>query len=267
MKRLTSTGINIIRRHRTDIVHLHLHDFYELELIISGTAEQNLNGTVYELKPGSVTFMTPIDFHSITPHGELEMVNLTFDESYLTPQMQQMFMNRRENFFFQSDGHTIQSMQTLLELMLQQSEIQDEYSAIYQSHLLDLILYTLARLGATSIRSDNAADSHQIQQSIQYLFRHFREDITLEDVALRSGYTPNYFSKLFHDYSGEKFMDFLIKLRLNYAKMLLISTQLPMSVVAEKSGFGSAYNLYRRMQKACDLSPTQFREQYKSQTK
>ena len=266
MKRLTSTGIDISRKYRSLPVHLHLHDFYELELIISGTGEQNLNGTIYELKPGSVTFMTPIDFHSITPHGELVMINLTFDESYLTPQMQQMFMNRRENFFFQSDSRTTQSLQVLLELMIEQTGIQDEYSIIYQTHLLDLMLFTLARLGVTGTRPSNTADSHQIQQSIQYLFCHFREDITLEEVARCSGYTPNYFSKLFHDHSGEKFMDFLINLRLNYAKMLLISTQLPMSAVAEKSGFGSAYNLYRRMQKACGLSPSQFREQHKAQT-
>jgi len=267
MQRLSSTGINIVRRHRSRIVNLHLHDFYELELIISGTGEQNLNGNVYELSPGSVTFMTPIDFHSITPKGELVMVNLTFDESYLTPQMQQKFMNRRENFFFQGDSHTTQPLQALLEMMLQQADIQDEYSVVCQTHLLDLVLVTLARLGANSIQSDSAADSHQIQQSIHYLFCHFREDITLEEVASRSGYTPNYFSKLFHDHSGEKFMDFLIKLRLNYAKMLLISTQLPMSTVAEKSGFGSTYNLYRRMQKAYGVSPTQFREQHKSQTR
>lgn len=47
MERLTSTGINIVRRHRSRIVNLHLHNFYELELIISGTGEQNLNGTIY----------------------------------------------------------------------------------------------------------------------------------------------------------------------------------------------------------------------------
>lgn len=266
VERLTSKGLKICRRLCSARGKLHLHDFYELEFVVAGSGEQNLNGTIYQLKPGSVSFLTPIDFHSLKSHGDMELVNLTFDESFLTPQMQQFFMNRRDNFFFQGDDNTTHTLRGLLDLMMHESEIEDEYSATFRTHLLDLMLYSLARMGVSNLHADTIASSSQIQQSIQYLFCHFREDISLEDVARHSGYTPNYFSKLFHDYSGEKFVDFLINLRLNYAKMLLISTDLSISVIAEKSGFGSAYNLYRRVQKAFGISPSEFREKHKNNT-
>ena len=100
---------------------------------------------------------------------------------------------------------------------------------------------------------------------MQYLFCHFREDISLAEVAKKSGYTPNYFSTLFRQNTGERFVDFLSNLRLNYAKMLLQSTELSIAEAAERSGFGSESALYRKFRKALGVSPSSFRLQYKQQ--
>ncbi len=232
-------------------VGMHLHTYYELEIVLSGTGEQNLNGTVYPLGSDSVYFLTPIDFHSVTPKGAMEIVNISFDETLLSPQLRLLFMNRRDNYIFPAQ----KTLRYLVELLQEEQSRKDEHSELCCRDLLEVLLYTIARG-----KGREYTGSTQVHRSMQYLFRHFREDISLELVAAQSGYTPNYFSYLFHEITGEKFVDFLGNLRLNYCKMLLLSTDLSITEVAEKSGFGSASAMYRRLYKAIGLSPTEFRQ-------
>ena len=243
--------IRIVKKNLTKPVGMHLHSYYELEMVLSGSGQQNLNGTVYPLGPDSVYFLTPIDFHAVTPQGEMEIVNISFDETLLSPQLRLLFMNRRDNFIFTDRSGALRHTVALLQ---QEQDRHDEYSEICRRDLLEVLLYTVARE-----KGREHTGSMQVHKSMQYLFRHFREDISLETVAAQSGYTPNYFSHLFHEITGEKFVDFLGNLRLNYCKMLLLSTDLSVSEVAEKSGFGSASAMYRRLYKITGLSPTAYR--------
>jgi len=255
----SKTHVSLCRKFVEKPIKLHLHEYYELELVISGTGEQNMNGTVYQLTPGTVSFLTPIDFHSLTPNGSMFIATLAFEEVLLSPRMQQMFMKRRGNYIFQANSQVNETMQTLMELLFQEIQADDSYSVQVRQSLLELLLITVAR--STRDQGREAESGSQMQSSLEYLFCHFREEITLEQVAKQSGYTPNYFSKLFHEFCGERFVDFLTQLRVNYAKMLLLSTDLSVAAIAETSGFGSASNFFRRFRQTCGVSPAQYREQ------
>ena len=243
--------IRIVKRNITKPVTMHLHSYYELEMVLSGTGVQNLNGTIYPIGPDSVYFLTPIDFHSVTPDEKMEIINISFDETLLSPQLRLLFMNRRDNYIFPAR----KTLRYLVELLQDEQERGDEHTQLCCRDLVEVLLYSIAR-----DKGRDYTGSTQVQKSMQYLFRHFREDISLEQVAAQSGYTPNYFSHLFHEITGEKFVDFLGNLRLNYCKMLLLSTDLSISEVAEKSGFGSSSAMYRRLHKATGLSPTEYRQ-------
>ena len=105
----------------------------------------------------------------------------------------------------------------------------------------------------------------KVQDSMRYLFRHFREDISLAQIAEKSGYTPNYFSHLFHDSCGIRFVDFLTRLRLNYARTMLLTSSLSVSQIAQVSGFSSQSNFFRTFRKETGLSPLEYRTRYQSE--
>ena len=252
------THITLTQRTVDYLVKMHLHEFYELEIILDGCGTLNLNGTTYPLSKGSVYFLTPIDFHAVTPNTALEIANLSFDEPALSPQMQQFFMNRRDNFIFLADDAAAESLYTLFSLLSRECQTDDEFGARARKNLLELMLLNIARADRDS--GIVPQDVAHMQNSLQYLFCHFREQITLSQVAAQSGYTPNYFSKLFRDFCGTCFVDFLCQLRLNYAKMLLLSTTLSTTEIAEKSGFGSASSFFRRFAQNCGCTPDSFRK-------
>ncbi len=241
-------------------VPMHLHDYYELEIVLEGQGEQNLNGTVYPISPGCVYFLTPIDFHSITPHGSMRIAHMAVSDAMVSAQMRMLFLNRRDNYLFSQDSGFTQTLQTLFELLLRETQSPDGYTAPIGKNILELMLLTLARAAGNTLQSQVFSAPDQFHRAMQYLFCHFREDVTLSSVARESGYSPNYFSTLFHTITGERFVDFLAKLRLNYARMLLRSTDLPIARIAEKSGFSSVASFHRRFQCAYGCAPGKTRK-------
>lgn len=240
----------------TEPVKMHLHEYYELEVVLSGTGWQNLNGTLYPLVSGSVYFLTPIDFHAVTPEAPMEIANLSFDERIISPEMQLCFLNRRDNLFFQADSLLSGRLLNLFDMLSDECACEDSFSLRMRQNLLETLLITLLRRRE---QTQTQLPNTRIFEAMQYLFCHFRENISLFALAEKCGYTPNYFSKLFRESCGSCFLDFLTNLRLNYAKMLLLSTNLSTSEIAEKSGFGSPSGFFRRFRQCCGCTPEDFR--------
>lgn len=88
---------------------------------------------------------------------------------------------------------------------------------------------------------------------------HFREQITLEQLAGLSGYSPAYFSELFRKVTGQTYKNRLLSLRTGYAQMLL-SNGFSVSEACFASGFGSLSNFFRVFQRMCHISPNAYRK-------
>ena len=53
---------------------LHWHEYYEMEFVLSGHAVEIVNGVSYAIGPGTVTLLSPVDFHAyheIDPNNPL----------------------------------------------------------------------------------------------------------------------------------------------------------------------------------------------------
>ncbi|MBR3843908.1 MAG: helix-turn-helix domain-containing protein [Clostridia bacterium] len=251
-----NTHLTLMRKKFTGKSIVHLHNYYELEIILEGEGEQSLNGSSYPLKPGVFYLVTPIDFHSVTAQGRLTIANISFDETLLSPQWQHLFINRRENLYGIAQETEKNDIETLYYMLEREAVSTDPYAPKARQQILDLLLMHVARKTVSqTLRSST------IQGSMQYIFQHFREKLTLSRIAAESGYEPHYFSALFRKETGQCLTDFITELRLNYAKTLLNSTDLPITVIGQKGGFGSQSNFFRLFKQQFGCTPTQYRKQ------
>ena len=250
------THISLTRREWRGKTLLHLHNYYELEMVLAGHGEQSLNGSTYELKPGTFYLVTPIDFHSVYAKEPITIVNVSFDESLLSPEWQRLFLNRRDNLFGIAQGEEKEQMESLFLMLEKELSLEDTYAPKSRRQLLDLLLTIVAR----NTVSPSPNYSSAIQGSMQYIFQHFREKLTLERIAKESGYEPHYFSALFRKETGQCLTDFITELRLNYSRTLLVNTDLPIAVIGQKGGFGSQSNFLRLFKQHFGCTPTQYRK-------
>lgn len=99
----------------------------------------------------------------------------------------------------------------------------------------------------------------RLRDSLTYIDSHFRERITVPDLAAYLQVTPDYYTKLFRDSIGKTTVDYVNSVRLNRGMMLLSETDLPVSEIASDIGFASGNYFSKMFRAVLGLTPLAFR--------
>lgn len=94
----------------------------------------------------------------------------------------------------------------------------------------------------------------------QYIDTSFRENLTLEQAAEIAGFSKYHFSRLFKEFTGITFQEYLTRQRIRHAEELLTDSKISITDIALASGFSSVSNFNRSFQMYNHCSPSQFRK-------
>jgi AraC-like DNA-binding protein len=252
--------ITIVRKTIRYAVDIHMHSFYEIELITGGSGTLVLNGQNYNLQAGTLMLLTPIDFHSITPEDSLDIINISFHESIVNTQLQNIFVNPSCNILFQLEDAQQDTFCLYAQLLEAELCEKDEFCESELENLLNTMLVAIARYMRVTDGMVPSPNIPRIHAALSYLLKNFTHNLSLCAVAAQSGYTPNHFSKLFKEFTGRTYIDFLNSLRVNYARMLLISTEDSVLDIAQNSGFDSLSNFSRVFKEISGETPIAYRK-------
>lgn len=138
-------------------------------------------------------------------------------------------------------------------------------TASYQDGLLRTsYLYQLFSLLVSSNKPQNK-NTHTIGQNIQYAVQYmeynFNSDIQISDITNYLSLSRSYFSREFHKQMGCSPKEYLLNYRIEEAKRLLRNTQLPVSDVAQKTGYSDTFSFSRIFRKKTGMSPSGFRNE------
>lgn len=101
----------------------------------------------------------------------------------------------------------------------------------------------------------------QVVSMARHIAAHFREPITVAEIAAAANVHPTYAMAQFRKVVRTTIGDYLRLHRLAEARRLLATTDLPVSRVATASGFGSLSRFYRAFTDACGTPPARFRRE------
>ncbi|NRF94817.1 response regulator [Paenibacillus frigoriresistens] len=102
--------------------------------------------------------------------------------------------------------------------------------------------------------------TRSIELAIKYLEMHCTEAITMNRVAEHLFLNPSYFSKIFHEKTGETFSKYLIRLRMEKAKNLLKVSTLKIYEVAEQVGYQDFRHFGKLFKDHEGMTPAQYRD-------
>lgn len=218
---------------------MHFHDYFEMEVIISGKVEYVCNKTSYIAERGFVCLLSSNDIHSLKFLEDTRILNIRFTEKILPEELKYM-----------SCAHICNLNEKEIEMLLKTvKEINDEqqyglpYSKILISNkVCEIMINTIRK---TDILSETST-SDSVQKALIYINKHFKEDINLISCAKALSLSPDHLGRIIKKATGSPFTDYLNMTRMKYATTLLLTTKLSVKEIAAYSGYNSTeYFLYK----------------------
>lgn len=233
---------------------VHWHDHFEIELILAGKGACGINGKDYNIPEYSLFFLTPTDFHSLTPQGAVTLVNISFDETVLSGQELGALLSPAMARAYPLDPEEGELLSAAARLIVHEHESGGDCMRALLTYFLSFLFKknTAVPLG------QRQADEDGIKRAYTYLELHFKEHVTLATLAAEAGYHPTYFSELFHRVTGEGYADTLARLRVGYARTLL-SGGFSVTDACFASGFGSLSAFGAAFRRLVGTSPAAYR--------
>lgn len=115
---------------------------------------------------------------------------------------------------------------------------------------------------ARRARTQSARGEKTIWSLTRYLQEHLSEEISLTLLADVFHLNPQYIGQLFKNEIGVNFLSYLTNIRMERAKKLLVSTDLPVSEVAQRSGYADYRVFTKAFKKAEGVTPSQYRQDF-----
>lgn len=102
-------------------------------------------------------------------------------------------------------------------------------------------------------------DRSEIGRAISYIQDHYHEDLNMAMVSNHVSLNYSYFSQVFKDYTGETFVSYLRKLRLQKAKELLMTSDMKVYEISSSVGFENVKHFTRVFKEVEGVSPLEYR--------
>ncbi|MFB9329894.1 response regulator [Paenibacillus aurantiacus] len=98
-----------------------------------------------------------------------------------------------------------------------------------------------------------------LQRAIDYIHEHYQRDLNMAMVSNYVSLNYSYFSQAFKDYTGETFVSYLRKLRMQKAKELLAGTNMKVYEISEQAGFDNVKHFTRVFREMEGVTPLEYR--------
>lgn len=252
------------------LYYLHYDENLIIEYFQKGETSKRIEGNIYNIQEGDLIITTPDELHVAIRTDEcyIEKISLHISEALLAA-----FGGNRTVFFGtilnkkKGVGNLIPAnivrelgMDTLLTQCLQYAQ----NSSLEAQVLLNCkVIELLSRLSQL-IETGNTAglitpsSNKTVNEMLNYINRHYTEEVTLDVLANKFHFSKYYISHLFRDFVGVSPYEYLITRRL-YLFNDLIRQKQSIRQASFSVGFNNYSNFFRLYKKHFGITPQQFK--------
>jgi len=111
-----------------------------------------------------------------------------------------------------------------------------------------------------AVKSQGPTYRHEIEKVKSVIDRRYHEPLKLKDLAESVYMNPNYLCTVFRSEVGESIHQYVTRIRMERAKLLLSVSTLKIFEVAEQTGYSSTQYFSHAFKKYAGMSPVEYRE-------
>lgn len=256
----------------------HIHDYLEIQFIVSGRGIHKVGNFEVEACAGDIFFTnceTPHCFLSSGETAPIVLYNCIFTPEFLEPakidyqKFNEMAGEILENWLFPSE----MNRQPYLRLRDTGGEVGKIIEKMYTEYInkeqgyLEILLacviqllITLFRIYRTSHISEKMVrQKTYMGQIMAYIESHYEGEITLQQLSKIAFLSPNHLCKVFKEATGRTISEYVQKIRLENACRLLSETSKTIPAIAAEIGYKDESYLRKLFKKEKGVTPSQYR--------
>lgn len=251
----------------------HWHDEMELFKVERGTVRVQCGSGCFEVKAGEMVFFNSGELHAAQPleGGPLDYTAVVFrpemlcgDQNdiarlkYVAPVLEGKLHPRRVTDPSTPEGRRmLEAFEQVMNLLMSKPPV-------YELRVRALLLEIFAGLTeGAELRGPQRerAPAQGIKTALDYIRSHYREQITIDQLASVSHMSGGHFCRLFKKYTFKTPVQYINGVRLSAAMDLLLESDRKVLDVAFDTGFNSLSYFIGVFKQSMGCTPTEFRRQ------
>ena len=247
--------------HKNCHVGMHKHDFYEINIVLSGEGEHYIGDMYMPAIPGDI-FIIPIGvYHGYVCTRELDVAHIILKGSFMErhydelsripgfsalfeiePYLRQIY---DEHLFLHLDRSAIERTSTEITDIISLSEnCYESYKSIYTLRLLSLLSIEMHKQNQSSASNEN----RDILKVLEYIQAHYEEKILLEDLMAVANMSRPTLHRHFKAITQMTPKQYILKLRLSAVRDQLSRHAESKTQIAQKYGFFDTSHMNKQLQ-------------------
>ena len=258
----------------TDLCRWHSHAEYELHLVVATRGKAFVGDYIGEFKPGSLFLTGP---H--LPHNWVTDEVANPESVDLRDMLVQFSQENLDHLSFAFPE--FREMDSMFELAKSGIEFTGFNPTFAKGHFerirntrgserIVAFLRFLVRINEHAekrplsvvgmIQPEGSSKQARIAEVVDYITRNYAEDMSVEKAAQMAGMSSPTFSRNFQRITGNKFVEFVNRVRISQACSMLYSTDEQIASIGFAVGFQNLANFNRQFLKMKELTPKAYRE-------
>lgn len=260
-------GFCTIINNQTQLQLMHTHDYYEVFLVIAGTAMHHVNGGMFPLEKGSLVFARPEDCHCYLPplSSNFQLINLILTQKLMDEIFEFLGTDFRMKAFLSGKFPPQRNVgnqyyeplySSLNRLMIYPKESISAYNTAYKLAAIEIISHFFF---------ENKHDSNPmlpvwLNKLIHQMYEPLHYTQGLSHIYELANCTPEHLCRSFQKYLHQSPTQFLNRIKLDEAARKLIYTDYPVITIAEELGFNNLSHFYHLFHDRYHMSPNKYRK-------
>ena len=236
----------------------HTHNHMELFYIVGGRGQFLIRDQLYPVNANNLVIINPN-----IPHTEVSLNAQPLE--YIVLGIEGIELANTENaggqFSILDHFESVEFSGCLRNILREMEQKNTGYEDVCQAYM-EILIIRLMRSTALSIpvEPQTISRNQQCAGVKRYIDQHFKESLTLEQLAEEAHMNKYYLSHAFKKEYGISPINYLISCRIEESKYLLAETDLSLSQIAQLLGFSSLSYFSQVFHRSQNMSPKEFRQ-------
>ncbi len=242
----------------------HRHSTLSIGAITEGVASFDNGHQTDLLTPSALIIINPETLHACNPiDGEARSYRMLYLDATWCAQLQNNLFGKVETYIpleqtLIDDSDVLQSYHALVDVLLDPQALYLEKEETLEDFALLLFGRYYDREG-TPEQPIPPLQRKRIEQIQSYLWEHLNDNPTAADLAQAADVSPSHLIRLFKNATGLTPRRYLFELRIEKARELLSTTNMPIAEIALETGFFDQSHLNRVFKQIVACTPYEYR--------